>query len=209
MFSLQKLLGQEDKIFGLLESSAEEVCKSAQSLVRLSQDLQNPAHRDDLAWARQTDRRIAEQIGTAIYSSFVTALEREDIEALSSALYKITKSIEKFAERACVSPEQVRDIDFSGQFLVIQRATEFVLELVRSLRGGMNPPKIKALNDQLRLLEKEADQHLITLYKDLFSGSHNPLQVLLLKDLYELLEKTIDRCCDVGNVIAHIVLKHS
>jgi uncharacterized protein Yka (UPF0111/DUF47 family) len=30
-----------------------------------------------------------------------------------------------------------------------------------------------------------------------------------LKDLYELLEKIIDRCRDVGNVISQIVLKNS
>jgi hypothetical protein len=31
----------------------------------------------------------------------------------------------------------------------------------------------------------------------------------MLKDLYELLEKVMDRCRDVGNVIANTVLKHS
>jgi uncharacterized protein Yka (UPF0111/DUF47 family) len=58
-------------------------------------------------------------------------------------------------------------------------------------------------------LESEADKHMMTLYKDLFSGKHDPIQVVALKDLYELLEKVIDRCRDAGNVIAHIVLKNS
>jgi uncharacterized protein Yka (UPF0111/DUF47 family) len=43
----------------------------------------------------------------------------------------------------------------------------------------------------------------------LFSGKHDPMQVIMLKDLYELLEKVIDRCRDAGNVIAHTALKHS
>ncbi|PYM09779.1 MAG: pit accessory protein, partial [Verrucomicrobia bacterium] len=34
-------------------------------------------------------------------------------------------------------------------------------------------------------------------------------KVIALKDLYELLEKVIDRCRDAGNVINHIVLKNS
>jgi uncharacterized protein Yka (UPF0111/DUF47 family) len=50
---------------------------------------------------------------------------------------------------------------------------------------------------------------MMSLYKDLFSGKHDALQVIALKDLYELLEKIIDRCRDAGNVIAHIALKHS
>jgi uncharacterized protein Yka (UPF0111/DUF47 family) len=49
----------------------------------------------------------------------------------------------------------------------------------------------------------------MALYKDLFSGTHDAIQVIVLKDLYELLEKVIDRCRDAGNVISHIVLKNS
>jgi len=47
------------------------------------------------------------------------------------------------------------------------------------------------------------------LYRDLFSGRHDALKVIVFKDLYELLEKIIDRCRDVGNVIYQIVLKNS
>jgi uncharacterized protein Yka (UPF0111/DUF47 family) len=32
---------------------------------------------------------------------------------------------------------------------------------------------------------------------------------MALKDLYELLEKVIDRCRDAGNVVTHIVLKYA
>ena len=35
------------------------------------------------------------------------------------------------------------------------------------------------------------------------------MAVIALKDLYDLLEKVIDRCRDAGNVIFHIVLKNS
>jgi len=91
----------------------------------------------------------------------------------------------------------------------MERATEIVLGLVRSLHDGMNLEKVKELNDKLQFLEGEADKHMMVLYKDLFSGQHPPVQVIVLKDLYELLEKIIDRCRDAGNVMSHIVLKNS
>jgi uncharacterized protein Yka (UPF0111/DUF47 family) len=47
------------------------------------------------------------------------------------------------------------------------------------------------------------------LYRDLFSGRYDAVKVIVLKDLYELLEKVIDRCRDAGNVISQIVLKNS
>jgi uncharacterized protein len=209
MFSLQKLLGKEDKFFTLLEASAEEAHASVQALVKLSKDLDKPVVMDDFVYARRKDREITQQISAAVYTTFITALEREDIEELSSALYKIPKTIEKFSERILLAPHYVRGIDFSTQIRLLERATEIVIELVRSLRDGMNLEKVKDLNDKLQFLESEADKHMMTLYKDLFSGKHDAIQVIALKDLYELLEKVIDRCRDAGNVIAHIALKNS
>ena len=103
----------------------------------------------------------------------------------------------------------MRGIDFSTQIGLLERATDIVLELVKSLRKGMDLEDVKDLNDKLQFLESEADDHMMTLYKDLFNGKHEPLQAMALKDLYELLEKVIDRCRDAGNVIAQIALKHS
>lgn len=209
MFSLQKLLGKEDKFFTLLEASAEAARASVQALVKLSKTLDQPVAYDEFAYARKKDKEITSQISNAVYTTFITALEREDIEELSSALYKIPKMVDKFTTRVLVAPQYVRGIDFSKQIHLLERATDIVLELVKSLRSGMDLEKVKDLNDQLQFLESEADTHIMALYKELFSGKHEALQVIALKDLYELLEKVIDRCRDAGNVIAHIALKHS
>ena len=209
MFSLQKLLGKEDKFFTLLEASAEEARASVQALVKLSKTLDKPVAVDEFAYARQKDKQITREISDAVYTTFITALEREDIEELSNALYKIPKMIDKFTTRLLAAPQYVRGIDFSKQISLLERATDIVLELVKSLRKGMDLEKVKDLNDKLQFLESEADTHMMSLYKDLFSGKHEPIQVIVLKDLYELLEKVIDRCRDAGNVIAHIALKNS
>ena len=78
-----------------------------------------------------------------------------------------------------------------------------------AMRNGPNLEKVKDLNDKLQFLEGEADKLMLVLYKDLYSNRSDPIQVMVLKDLYELLEKIIDRCRDAGNVISHIVLKNS
>jgi len=209
MFSLQKLLGKEDKFFTLLEASAEEARTSVQALVKLSKSLDKPVAIDEFTYVRNKDKKITSEISAAVYATFVTALEREDIEDLSNALYKIPKTIDKFTNRVLLTPQHVRGIDFSTQINLLERATDIVLELVKSLRKGMDLERVKELNDKLQFLESEADSHMMSLYKDLFNGKHEPLQVIALKDLYELLEKVIDRCRDAGNIIAHIALKHS
>jgi uncharacterized protein len=209
MFSLQRLLGKEDKFFSLLEASAQEARNSVQALAKLSSNLEQPVPMEQFAYSRKKDKEITREISTAVYTTFITALEREDIEELSNALYKIPKTVEKFCERVWVSPQYVRGIDFTKQIGLLERATEIVLELVRSLRDRMNLEKVKELNEKLQLVEGEPDKHIMVLYKQLFSGDHPPVQVIVLKDLYELLEKIIDRCRDAGNVISQIVLKNS
>jgi uncharacterized protein len=209
MFSLQRLLGKEDKFFTLLEASAQEARTSVQALVNLSKDFDKPIAMEEFANPRRKDKEITREISTAVYTTFITPLEREDIEDLSTALYKIPKTVEKFSVRILVAPQVARGVDFSTQIGLLDKATEVVFEMVKALRDGMNLERVKELNDSLQRLEGEADRHMSTLYKDLFNGKHDPLQVIALKDLYELLEKVIDRCRDAGNVIAHIVLKNS
>ena len=50
---------------------------------------------------------------------------------------------------------------------------------------------------------------LVELLRAVYSGKYDGVQALFLKDVYELLERAVDRCRDAGNVITHIVLKNS
>jgi uncharacterized protein Yka (UPF0111/DUF47 family) len=209
MFSLQRLLGKEDMFFGLLEASAQEAHTSVQALVRLSKALDKPVEIEEFSRSRRKDKEITTTIRNAVYTTFVTALEREDIESLCNALYRIPKTVEKFGERIVLSPELIRGVDFTKQTDLLDKTTDCVLQMVRSLRKGVNLEEIKALNDKLQQVEGDADKAILELYRDLFSGRHEPLKVIMLKDLYELLEKVIDRCRDAGNVISQIVLKNS
>lgn len=209
MFSLQRLLGKEDMFFQLLESSALEAHNSVKTLVKLSNALDKPDALTEFSAARRGGKQINRTITEAVYTTFVTALEREDIEALSIALYKIPKTIEKFGERSQLAPHYVRGINFSPQISLLEKATSIVVDMVKSLRHGSDLDEIKQLSGKLQQIEGEADAAIMALYKDLFSGKYEAIQVIVLKDLYELLEKVVDRCRDAGNVISHIVLKNS
>lgn len=208
MFSLKKLVGGEEVFFELLEKSAEEARESVDLLVQL---LAKPeaGSLDDFALLRKKDKRITEEISERLTTTFVTPLEREDIEALSTALYKIPKTLEKFGERLLLCPERIRKVDFSRQANLLLKAADVVLVMVRELRSSPDLEQVKEQNDRLQYLEGEADKLMVELLRDLYSGEKDAVSVIALKDLYDLLEKVIDRCRDSGNVIFHIVLKNS
>src|SRR5208283_4267749 len=127
MFSLQRLLGKEDLFFGLLEASAIEAQNSVHALVKLSQSLDQPVELEAFASARRKDKEITNQIRNAVYTTFVTALEREDIDTLAVALYRIPKTVEKFGERILLVPQHVHAADFSKQIQFVEQATECVV----------------------------------------------------------------------------------
>ena len=83
-----------------------------------------------------------------------------------------------------------------------------VVQMVREL------PKLKLepmteLSDKLRSIENEADRLMLELYRDIYSGKLDHLQMFLLKEFFEILEKAIDRCREAGVVAYEIVLKNS
>ena len=112
MFSLQTIFGKGDKFYGLLEASAGAARESARALGELLST--PPAERslERFKAARQREKDLQAEISQQLVNTFVTALEREDIEELSSALYKIPKVVEKFAERYALASERVGDVDF-------------------------------------------------------------------------------------------------
>src|SRR6187401_610457 len=160
MISLQKIFGKDDKFSTLLEASASEGRSSIQALNRV---LSSPAHTPSLEAfhkAKESDKKITDQINEALVTSFVTQLEKEDIEVLSHALYRIPKTVEKFAERFIISSPIVRDIDFGRHSALLDAATTQVVALVGMLRtlGAGKIQEAKALNGKLQQIEGEADK---------------------------------------------------
>ena len=209
MFSIQKFFSHDNKFFDLLEASADETRALAQMLVELLRDPSHPHPLHEFALARGKDKLITEQISQELVNTFVTGLEREDIETLSYAMYRTCKVIEKFAERFNLAPGRLANVDFTRQTVLMQRATDTLSEMVRLLRKMPPLETVKAMNDRLQAIEAEADDVMLDLLREVYSGKYEPIQAMMVRDLYDLLEKVIDRCRDAGNVMSHIVLKNS
>jgi uncharacterized protein Yka (UPF0111/DUF47 family) len=207
MISLQKLFGRDDEFFTLLEDSGKECLNSVQALKRVVNN-RHHATLDDFIATRRKEKQINLEITTLIARVSVTALEREDIEELSNALYKIPKTTEKFAERFLAVLPEVEDIGFTDQIRLMEEATTIVSEMLRELRTN-RVQAISEQNERLQEIEGNADKVMVQLFKELYSRKYDAVKVVILKDLYELLEKVIDRCRDAGNVISSIVLKNS
>ena len=212
MFSIRKLLGQDEKFFDLLEASAQQADSSVHELVALLAQVEHGASPQSLkafVHSRREDKRITQELTEQLCKTFITPLEREDIQALAAALYKIPKTVEKIGERILICPEDLHGRSFAKQVEFLDQAAEAVLAMVKELRKGTDIATVRDMNDNLQTIEGDADKLELDLLRDLYHGNYDTKHMIFLRDLYDLLEKVIDRCRDAGNIVLQVVLKYS
>lgn len=212
MFSLKKLLGRDDKFFDLLEAGAEEARVSVELFANyLQARAEGNAVRqmDELVQSRRKEKRIRQQLNEALSRTFVTPLDREDMESLSFALYRIPKQVEKVVERLSIHPGTPPIEALRRQAELLQAAVSEVVFMVKQLRQGANLAAISEANDKLQFVEGEADKFMLAQLRDLYSGPSDAKQLVILENLFEMIEHTVDRCRNAGNVVLQIALKNS
>src|SRR5437763_16861255 len=133
MFSIGRFLGHDTKFYDLLEASAQQADTSVHHLVDLLAKIDNNDSQRNLtafAESRREDKRITQELTEELTKTFITPLEREDIQELASALYKIPKTVEKISERILICPEDLHGHNFRRQVELLDRAAEVVLAMV-------------------------------------------------------------------------------
>ncbi len=210
--ALLNFFGRDMRFFDLLETSAAEAKVGAAFLTKLANTLGN-GNADtlmaDVAQSRRNHKRITIEISEELTKVFMTPIDREDIEKLSNSLYRISKTIEKAAERLTICPPGAKLTSLEKELAAIERASNVVTTLVGQLRHGVTLANIKDAHERVQELESDADKNLLEHLRALYSSEQDARLIIFWKDLYDLMEKCTDRCRDVGNVIFHIALKNS
>src|SRR5450432_585394 len=175
MFSIRRFLGHDEKFFDLLEASAEQADSSVHHLVALLAKLErheSPESLEDFVHSRRKDKEITQELTEQLSKTFITPLEREDIQGLAAALYKIPKTVEKIGERVLICPEDMHGLSFKKQVELLDQAAETVLAMVKGLRTGMDIGTAREMNNKLQTIEGDADKLELELLHDLYHGDY-------------------------------------
>jgi uncharacterized protein Yka (UPF0111/DUF47 family) len=124
---IEKLVGKNDTFFDLLEEGAEEARVSVDLFLKFLKQMDEgsqPAGLDDFIQARRKEKRIRHLMTEELSRTFVTPFDREDIESLSVALYRIPKQVEKIVERLSIYPGRVPHEMFRRQAELMSQAAE-------------------------------------------------------------------------------------
>jgi len=204
------MFGKKNTLFQLLQASADASRDAAHAVHQLMQGggATAPCMATFKA-ARHCGKALASQISEELVNTFVTRLDREDIEAINAALVRIPKAVEKFASRHALVAQRLRGVDFSARTQILAACTDVVADMVGALHQSLHIEPMRKLQARLQALEGEADMLLLECYGGIYLHEADPIRVVLAKDLFETLEKAIDGCRDVGNVIYTTVLKNN
>lgn len=203
-----RLLPKEDKYFDLFNRLSSHITECAILLQNLFADFgQRTVYADKIKEIEHQCDIITHDIIKKLNQTFITPIDREDIHALASGLDDIVDAIEYTSRRVILyrveePTEHARKITD-----VLVRIVSKLEEGVRALEN--NSEGVLLACGGIHSLENEGDSYHHEAIDDLFSHETNPITILKMKELYAKMERTIDKCEDVSNVLESIVLKNA
>ncbi len=199
---------REEKFFDLFVEDAQNVLAGARLLEEFFRSYDQ---RERLAsQLRDLERRgdgLSHDIGTKLENTFVTPFDREDIHQLISRLDDVLDFIEEVADTCILYKIEAPTPTAHDQAEIIVKQCEELVRALEKLKGfkGVSPHWI-----EIHRLENDGDRLVRKAIADLFTDDGpDPIEIIKWKDLYSLLEDTIDSCEDTANVIERIVVKHA
>lgn len=142
-------------------------------------------------------------------STFVTPIDREDIQCLATMLNKITKKI----VQAFMNLNVYRMTSYTEELLqqsrAILKATDELMRSVSLLKTIAKTKEIAASHESMKEIETLGDDILYRAMDRLFSGEFEAIEVIKLRDIYKVLESAMDKCFSVSDEILNIALKNN
>ena len=213
-FSLPRTLipmPRDDRFYLLLRQGAELVLEASEAFVGLVENYDEREVRvAGLKEIEERGDRVIHEIMRNLHRTFVTPIDREDIARLAEQLDDVVDAIEEAAKllEEYQIPEPTARIRELAQ--VILESGKELMEAMEKLRfRGARLQEILPHCIEINRLENVADDVTTRALGELFQGTESPIEVIKLKDLYEMLEHTADLCEDAANVLEGIVLKHA
>ena len=212
----QALMPKEERFFELFEQHANIVVEAAEALRGLLQGGDSVTHYCTLVFEREADAdEIIRQVLTAVRRTFITPFDRSDIQDLITSMDDAIDQMNKTAKT--ITLFEVRSFDPPMQQMgeSILEAAKLVSEALSLLRSvGRNADQLAVLTEKIVHVEERADQLYDDGRKTLFLKNRqvemqgDPMNFIVGAEIYDHLEKVVDRFEDVSNEINALVTDH-
>ncbi|MCL4402073.1 MAG: DUF47 family protein [Acidobacteria bacterium] len=203
-----RLLPREEKFYGLFVQQVELISQASALLLEgaragnsrlaiVSNEIVHLEHKAD---------EVIHEIFTRLNQTFITPLDPEDIHAISSKLDDVMDGIEDAVHRMVAYRLNPLPPTVLALAEIINSGAVALGKAFHALEKNQ-PVMVHCI--EINRLENEADRLVRAAVADLFDKEKDPILVIKLKEVYEFLEDTTDRCEDVADVLQNVVVKNS
>ena len=200
-----RLIPREQKFFKMFADVSANLIQGATLLHDI---LKNPsADPGRILQLQDIEHRGDEMTHTIIRmlnQTFITPFDREDIHLLTSSLDDVLDFVNGAATRMTlyriINPPPAA-AEIAG--LIVMQAQE----LSKAVALLDDNQRLLEHTVEVNRLENEADRVSRKAIAELFDREKDPIQLIKIKELYEVLETATDKAEDAANVLEAVVLK--
>ena len=207
----QKLMPKEERFFDMFERHAETLTAGADILRKLLEGgPETPQRCQAVMDEEHKADAVTREVLLAVRRTFITPFDRGDIKDLITSMDDAIDQMQKTAK--AIQLFEVSDFKPHMRQMgdVIVEAAKLVSDIVPLLRAMHgNASRINAKAEQLTSAEERADQLYDDGLKALYNkGKADPMAYIVGLEIYDHLEKVVDRLEDVANRVSGIVIEH-
>jgi hypothetical protein len=204
---MARLIPRETKFFELFSEIANNVVDGARALSDLlhNYDYETmPVAVAQIAAIEHRGDEMTHRILIKLNQTFITPFDREDIHLLASSLDDVLDFI--FAASDRLQTYKITQPSPSAKVLagiILKQAEELAKAMVLLDKGT----RLLEHCVEVNRLENEADKVSREAIGRLFDGDFDPITLIKLKELLEVLEEASDKAEDVADVLETVILK--
>ena len=199
----------EKEILTILDNLAIKAKETSEQLVNLLANMDKADHyQEEIKKLEREADELTRSIFAELNKTFITPLDREDIQRIASKTDDVIDYIEGIAGRiksyhVTAAPPYMLDI--AKELLTAIKEVELLISRLKEVKAD------KSLINHCRKIS-DIEHNIDDLYRvavgQLFE-KNDAITIIKLKDIYEAIEAASDRCLDVADVIEDIVLKYA
>jgi len=198
----------EKQILVILDNLAKKAVEVSEAVVVMLSDLGNVEHHKKIHALETEADSLVREIFSELNSTFITPLDREDMQRVASKIDDIIDHMDGIASRLHsykITATPPYALDIANELV---EATKEVELMTSKLQNIKNPSTMIEHCRKTSAIEHKVDDFYKDAMSELFESS-DAIQIIKLKDIYESMETASDRCVDVADVVEDIVLKYT
>lgn len=209
----QRLLPEQGNFFELFEAHAQTLVAGSDALARLVQGGPDMAeHIREIVQREHDADDITRTVLQTVRRTFLTPFDRGAITGLIGAMDDAIDQMQQTAGAVELYEVTEFDQEMRDMSAIIRDAARVTAEAMPLLRNiGRNGARLHELTERLVRMEGHADEIHAQGLKRLFKSTagKDTMRFIVSREIYQHLERVVDRLEDVANEIDGLVIDHA